>query len=256
MSCICQFYTPSQDIPRNLETVPMPTINDFSVRESPKDNASKESLETNAPDNALSTSDLADCRSQNWLLKKKLLECEITIQNLEQLVTTVVEKQHQILSEMFHLRKENRELQSECHLQREYHSMERNALMRELHVAQTLGRSRNFLLGCRSNESKRISSFNTGEPPLNSGATNGDSEEAYTSESYDEDHVTGCNGESGSDTEEYSDVLLPSSAENSGSASLSLSGSAVLGDTDSEDNRSLDCTSNEDSNSDSSLLYN
>lgn len=59
-------------------------------------------------------------------------------------MTTIVEKQHQILSEMFSLRKQNRELQSECHLQREYHSLERNALMKELHDAQIVCRSRNL----------------------------------------------------------------------------------------------------------------
>lgn len=94
----------------------------------------------------ISASDLADCRAENWLLKKKLAEYEVTIENLEQLVSTIVEKQHQILSEMFHLRKENRELQSECHMQREYHSMERNALMRELHDLRTVPRNRRLAL--------------------------------------------------------------------------------------------------------------
>lgn len=104
----------------------------------------KESLGHNAAEIRLSASSLSDCRVENWLLKKKLREYEVTIENLEQLVTTIVEKQHQILSEMFSLRKQNRELQSECHLQREYHSLERNALMKELHDAQIVCRSRNL----------------------------------------------------------------------------------------------------------------
>lgn len=90
----------------------------------------------------MSASDLADCRAENWLLRKKLGEYEATIENLEQLVSTLVEKQHQILSEMFNLRTENNELQSECHLQREYHSMERNALVKQLHDARTLYQTR------------------------------------------------------------------------------------------------------------------
>lgn len=87
-------------------------------------------------------SELVSCRSENWLLKKKLRDYEVTIENLEQLMTTIMSKQHKILGEMSQLRKRNRELQIECNLQREYHSMERNALVKELHDVKTLSRER------------------------------------------------------------------------------------------------------------------
>lgn len=59
-------------------------------------------------------------------------------------MTTIMGKQHKILGEMNQLRKRNRELQIECNLQREYHSMERNALVKELHNVKTLSRERLF----------------------------------------------------------------------------------------------------------------
>lgn len=59
-------------------------------------------------------------------------------------MTTIMGKQHKILGEMSQLRKRNRELQIECNLQREYHSMERNALVKELHDVKTLSRERLF----------------------------------------------------------------------------------------------------------------
>ncbi|EDW74055.1 uncharacterized protein Dwil_GK21724 [Drosophila willistoni] len=85
----------------------------------------------------LDASDLARTCAENWLLKKKLFEYEVTIESLEQLVTTIVDKQHEILGEMFRLQAENSELKTECHQQREYHTMERNALIKELYDIQT-----------------------------------------------------------------------------------------------------------------------
>ncbi|KAH8283443.1 hypothetical protein KR018_002112, partial [Drosophila ironensis] len=96
----------------------------------------------------VSASDLADCRAANWILKKKLREYEVTIENLEHLVTTLVDKQHQILSEMFNLRIENQNLQSEFQLQREYHLLERNTLMKELHDSRTMRRDLSLSLVC------------------------------------------------------------------------------------------------------------
>lgn len=85
-------------------------------------------------------SELADCRAENWLLKKKLEEHVLTIQNLEHLMTTIMDKQHKMLADVFQLRQRNQELQTECNLQREYHTMERNALMKELCNAKSLNR--------------------------------------------------------------------------------------------------------------------
>ncbi|XP_037732939.1 uncharacterized protein LOC119563534 [Drosophila subpulchrella] len=51
--------------------------------------------------------ELDNCRAENYQLKKKLIEYEATIRSLEQLVSTIAEKQHQILSEVVELRKES-----------------------------------------------------------------------------------------------------------------------------------------------------
>ncbi|XP_017010364.2 uncharacterized protein [Drosophila takahashii] len=244
MSCICQFHTPDEQIPKDLVTVPLATGDDIPQLPGPTNEVDKESLVPLSYDNGVSASDLSDCRAENWLLKKKLLEYEVTIENLEQLVTTIVEKQHQILSEMFYLRKENRELQSECHLQREYHSMERNALMRELHDARSLSRSRSFLLGCPSN------------PLANSVSSNTEYEEDNTCESdQGEECENDCdsNEDQGSDDDEnYEALSAQSTGESSARTSLSLSDS-VSCDTDSDEKRSCDNRSIEDtpiSNSD------
>nr|XP_043066815.1 uncharacterized protein LOC108125053 [Drosophila bipectinata] len=143
MSCICEYYsggennqTGDDQVDPSLETTPTSDENGPAAANSTKEE--ENDSEAGTKDLEVSASDLADCQAENWLLKKKLLDYEVTIENLEQLVTTIVEKQHQILSEMFQLRKENRELLTECQMQREYHFMERNALMKELHDLRTL----------------------------------------------------------------------------------------------------------------------
>ncbi|XP_043644889.1 uncharacterized protein LOC122614385 [Drosophila teissieri] len=223
MSCICQFHDLGDIASRDLVAFPLPASDDMGAF----NEVDKESSEHNASKVRLSASDLSDCRAENWLLKKKLREYEVTIENLEQLVTTIVEKQHQILSEMFYLRKENRELQSECHLQREYHSMERNALMRELHDAQILCRSRNLGM--------------TGDSIIKSESSYGDFEEEDMSESHDGDQCQSscCNNNEDYDAgENCAEPLAPSSGENSGRTSPSLS-SSVSGDSESADDRFL-----------------
>ncbi|XP_017051563.1 uncharacterized protein LOC108095136 [Drosophila ficusphila] len=242
MSCICQFHTPDEETP---VPAPLDTTDDAPLPTSSTNDAAKEPQESNAFKTAVSASALADCRSENWLLKKKLREYEVTIENLEQLVTTIVEKQHQILSEMFYLRKENQELQTECHLQREYHSMERNALMRELHDAQTLCRSRSFLL-----ESKSGSSSKPRAPPFNCESPHG--ADAYTSESDQCDNGCGSSEDQESDREENFEELSVSSLTES--SENSAHEGSTSGDQESDDNRSRDDESNDDdtiSNSDS-----
>ncbi|KAH8383767.1 hypothetical protein KR009_010404, partial [Drosophila setifemur] len=71
--------------------------------------SSTKSVETDDNKIAMCASlELATCRAENWQLKKKLIEYEATIKNLEQLVSAIAEKQHQILSEVVELRKESR----------------------------------------------------------------------------------------------------------------------------------------------------
>ncbi|KAH8309212.1 hypothetical protein KR059_007100, partial [Drosophila kikkawai] len=159
----------------------------------------EELTEPSVTNSAVSASDLADCRAENWLLKKKLREYEVTIENLEQLVSTLVEKQHQILSDMFNLRTENHELQSECHLQREYHSMERNALLKQLNDAQ----NRDMILvslATPSGHSKCCKSpSHRKEDQCQYGNESNDEQESI-SEEENEDH----SGESSAPSSEYS----------------------------------------------------
>ncbi|KAH8420991.1 hypothetical protein KR222_000626 [Zaprionus bogoriensis] len=148
MSCICQYIvnsSPEMNEAQELENILLPGANEaagdsVNMPENPIDPI-KEAV-TDDTKISVCVSELVNCRAENWLLKKKLHEHEVTIENLEQLMTTIMNKQHQILSEMFQLRKRNRELQVECNLQREYHSMERNALVKELHDVKTLARDR------------------------------------------------------------------------------------------------------------------
>ncbi|XP_016950599.1 uncharacterized protein LOC108024911 isoform X2 [Drosophila biarmipes] len=65
------------------------------------------------------TLELDNCRAENYQLKKKLIEYEATIRSLEQLVSTIAEKQHQILSEVVELRKESRAASLENTVQEE-----------------------------------------------------------------------------------------------------------------------------------------
>ncbi|EDV37265.1 uncharacterized protein Dana_GF11508 [Drosophila ananassae] len=232
MSCICEYYAGGENSQTDGDTLEDPSLETHTSDENGPDPASptlEGESDSEAGNNSLkiSASDLADCRAENWLLKKKLREYEVTIENLEQLVTTIVEKQHQILSEMFHLRKENRELQSECHMQREYHSMERNALMRELHDLRTLPSNRRLASECLSG---------------NENAESGDDDEEEYSSGGESDGQTGYDersrsDDSGSDADE--DLAAPcSTSGTSGRSSASSVASGATGsdlDEDSED---------------------
>ncbi|TDG49127.1 hypothetical protein AWZ03_004427 [Drosophila navojoa] len=133
MSCICQYIAGSlASMNDNEEPIgfPLPNTNENDAMSAPG-NASAEPVTDDAKI-SICVSEMADCRAENWLLKKKVEEHETTIQNLEHLLTTVMDKQHQMLADVFQLRQRNQELQTECNLQREYHTMERNALVKEL----------------------------------------------------------------------------------------------------------------------------
>ncbi|XP_034131836.1 uncharacterized protein LOC117586087 [Drosophila guanche] len=95
MSCICQCYTNGVD--SGMAQVGFPLKAD---KESPSENVVKDA-EKETSEMTLPASDLADCRAENWLLKKKLMDFEITIENLQQLVNMIVEKQHRRLSVIF-----------------------------------------------------------------------------------------------------------------------------------------------------------
>ncbi|XP_017146059.2 zinc finger CCHC domain-containing protein 10 [Drosophila miranda] len=234
MSCICQYFAPVSDSGVDqVEAFPLATDEESPSPENTNKEADQETAER-----TVSASDLVDCRAENWLLKKKLADYEVTIENLEQLVSIIVDKQHRILSEMFQLSKENRELQTECDLQREYHSMERNALMKQLHDVQTLSRNRNLELGRAAlEEGAKVHA----EAAKESSASE---EECSTGEEEEEEDT---DDERESVYDSYEDEA---SAPNSRSSSP-LSTGSESGDTDSEADRSLASDSERESDSDS-----
>ncbi|XP_023162914.2 glutamic acid-rich protein isoform X2 [Drosophila hydei] len=146
MSCICQYIIGSSaSMNGNEEPIgfPLPSASEHDVVSAiGEDSPGNGSTDPVTDDTKISVcvSELADCRAENWLLKKKLEEHVLTIQNLEHLMTTIMDKQHKMLADVFQLRQRNQELQTECNLQREYHTMERNALMKELCNAKSLNR--------------------------------------------------------------------------------------------------------------------
>ncbi|XP_034477302.1 uncharacterized protein LOC117783858 [Drosophila innubila] len=148
MSCICQYIVNSTSAPNGTEIrvsfgvttssetepeAPVPSQNVSSIE------TAKEAV-TDDTKIAVCVSELAKFRAENWLLKKKLHDYEVTIDNLEQLMSTIVNKQHQVLSDMIQLRKRNNELETECNLQREYHAIERNSLIKQVHELKTMSK--------------------------------------------------------------------------------------------------------------------
>lgn len=81
---------------------------------------------------------MAAAKAEIWVLKKNLNEAQISIENLENLVRTIILKQNELLGEMYELKNQNYELQDECRMQRDYQMMERNAMMREMQEIKTL----------------------------------------------------------------------------------------------------------------------
>lgn len=148
MSCICQYVTNASTqsggtrIRLSFEVNRSSEIEADAPAASQNENYVESSKEAVTDDTkiAVCVSELAKFRSENWLLKKKLQENEVTIKNLEDLMSTIVNKQNQVMNEMIQLRKRNYELETECNLQREYHAIERNALIKEVQVLKTMSK--------------------------------------------------------------------------------------------------------------------
>ncbi|KAM8712237.1 hypothetical protein ACLKA7_012713 [Drosophila subpalustris] len=146
MSCICQYVVNSSSVPNSTELRVSFNVSTASETETQVPAASRNLSSTETAKEAVTddtkisvcVSELAKFRAENWLLKKKLHDYEVTIENLEQLMSTIVNKQQQVLSDMIQLRKRNNELETECNLQREYHAMERNSLIKEVHELKTM----------------------------------------------------------------------------------------------------------------------
>lgn len=81
---------------------------------------------------------MASYKAEIWILRKNLSDANISIENLENLVKMVVLKQNELLSEMHELKIQNENMREECRIQRDYQTMERNAMMRELHDIKSL----------------------------------------------------------------------------------------------------------------------
>ncbi|XP_034651434.1 protein starmaker [Drosophila subobscura] len=239
MSCICQYYTPGVD--SGMAQVGFPLKAD---KESPSENVVKDA-EKETSEMTLPASDLADCRAENWLLKKKLMDFEITIENLQQLVSMIVEKQHRILIEMFELRKENRELQTECHLQREYHSMERNALMKQLHDIQTLSRNRSLELGSGS-----IEIDDNRSPEVREEAELSAEEQDETDDECESDIEYDSYEDQDSCTDDVDCEDLSETSPKTSRSSSPYSNGSESEDTDSQTAKNQDCENDSDSDSD------
>lgn len=95
---------------------------------------------------SVSATDLATAQAEIWVLKKAISENRVSIENLENLVKTIIEKQNVMLTEMYRLKRINVELRDECRMQRDYHTMERNVMVREMHDVKTLLCNRSKLL--------------------------------------------------------------------------------------------------------------
>ncbi|XP_061393145.1 uncharacterized protein LOC133328618 [Musca vetustissima] len=137
MSCICEYFVHSKDPDLSSSTT---TDSKLSV------NQLANKKETSSCGSDASATDFASAKAEIWLLKKSLRENHISIENLENLIKLMMERQNVMLTEIYHLKRLNYELREECRLQRDYHSMERNALLRELHDIRELLSSRSKML--------------------------------------------------------------------------------------------------------------
>ncbi|XP_065358640.1 uncharacterized protein LOC135952560 [Calliphora vicina] len=142
MSCICQYFVHTKDRQETEDPLTDASINQKDVLNAENAENSIEALSNND----VSASELAAARAENWLLNKNLEEARITIENLESLIKTIMDKQNHMLTEMYNLKRLNQELEEECRLQRDYHAMERNAMIRELHDVKELLQQRSKLL--------------------------------------------------------------------------------------------------------------
>ncbi|XP_012159066.1 uncharacterized protein LOC101460496 isoform X1 [Ceratitis capitata] len=139
MSCLCQYFVTSKN---RKPTDPSTDGSDVSLF-TPNTLAlavakAEAKQEANKLNEEISATELAAAKAEIWVLKKNLNEAQISIENLENLVRTIILKQNELLGEMYELKNQNYELQDECRMQRDYQMMERNAMMREMQEIKTL----------------------------------------------------------------------------------------------------------------------
>ncbi|XP_036325349.1 uncharacterized protein LOC118738520 [Rhagoletis pomonella] len=146
MSCVCQYFVTSKNrklmgLNSDGSDVSVLTQNSLALT---KDEAKQDS--SSKLNEEVSATELAAAKAEIWVLKKHLNDAQISIENLENLVRTIILKQNELLGAMYELKQQNYELQDECRMQRDYQMMERNAMMREMHEIKTLLSDRTKLL--------------------------------------------------------------------------------------------------------------
>ncbi|XP_067629263.1 uncharacterized protein [Eurosta solidaginis] len=149
MSCLCQYFVTT----KNRKLIGLSSdgseLSSFFATQNKVD-LKKEEIKQDSVASKLSeevsATELAAAKAEIWILKKHLNEAQISIENLENLVRTILLKQNELLGEMYELKQQNYELQDECRMQRDYQTMERNAMMREMHEIKSLLGDRTRLL--------------------------------------------------------------------------------------------------------------
>uniref|UniRef100_A0A1I8PHB1 Uncharacterized protein n=1 Tax=Stomoxys calcitrans TaxID=35570 RepID=A0A1I8PHB1_STOCA len=141
MSCICQYILHSKT----------PGIKNNPASENIKSEEyllgdPHEEKEPNAIKKDIDAIDAGATQAAMWLLKRKVCEYQVSIENLENVVKTLMEKQNSMLTDMYRLKQVNFELCEESRMQRDYHTMERNAMIRELRDVKILLSHRSKLL--------------------------------------------------------------------------------------------------------------
>uniref|UniRef100_A0A1B0BJD2 Uncharacterized protein n=1 Tax=Glossina palpalis gambiensis TaxID=67801 RepID=A0A1B0BJD2_9MUSC len=142
MSCVCQYFG-------NNATRAIPPSNciDNGVDKKKVDEYVDPQINgCSSTKSEVSATELAAARAEIWVLSKNLTDAQISIENLESLLKHIIDKQGALLSELYALKRINSELQTECSTQRDYHTIERNAITTELHNIKKLLSSRTILL--------------------------------------------------------------------------------------------------------------
>uniref|UniRef100_A0A1B0A0D7 Uncharacterized protein n=1 Tax=Glossina pallidipes TaxID=7398 RepID=A0A1B0A0D7_GLOPL len=145
MSCVCQYFG-------NNATRTIPSSNciengvDKKNLEENVEPQIKERECSSTSTRSVSATELAAARAEIWVLTKNLTDAQISIESLESFLKCIIDKQNALLSELYALKRINSELQEESRMQRDYHTIERNAIIRELHNIKTLLSSRAALL--------------------------------------------------------------------------------------------------------------
>uniref|UniRef100_A0A1B0GF45 Uncharacterized protein n=1 Tax=Glossina morsitans morsitans TaxID=37546 RepID=A0A1B0GF45_GLOMM len=143
MSCVCQYFGNNA-----TRTIPSSNCIDNGVdKKKLEENVDPQIKERDCSSTeSVSATELAAARAEIWVLSKNLTDAKISIENLESFLKCIIDKQSALLSELYALKRINSELQEESRMQRDYHTIERNSIIRELHNIKTLLSSRAALL--------------------------------------------------------------------------------------------------------------